>query len=347
VSRERAPRTHPGSEKPQPLLTLPPFGVDRTSSTRSTQDVQAAFRKRPITSFPSTTPIGGTFAPIRGCSRWKSYRRRNGAVPLDAKRQRARIPQGEGKSRRPSPSELFVVPWGLRRASACARANREPGFRSLYRVPELRGRVRRERFAGRRAPHRRPHATRLRAERPFVLRNGGRTPHAVRRRARATSGVSAPVSTTRQRRGPARRAGYRLGLPATRSKDLVLEILTKRLEHRRSVEVRMPLIAGCNTAPEQVAQAAALLRRLDVGQLTPLRYDHFWEAKLPRLATRQTPLRLPPFDETQGEAMSSAFIRSASRRLCRRYRRLPTPDCAVSPPIGWLDLRLPRRFTSR
>ena len=64
--------------------------------------------------------------------------------------------------------------------------------------------------------------------------------------------------------------------------------------------VRMPLVPGVNTTPEQIADIAETLTSCGVNDLELLRFHNLWEAKLPRLATRQTPLgSLPSVDERE------------------------------------------------
>ena len=68
------------------------------------------------------------------------------------------------------------------------------------------------------------------------------------------------------------------------------------------VTVRMPVIPGRNDRPEQVRKTARRLRELGIGELTLLRYNHRWEAKLPRLDTRQKALGISESDTRDGLA---------------------------------------------
>ncbi len=62
--------------------------------------------------------------------------------------------------------------------------------------------------------------------------------------------------------------------------------------------VRMPVIPGINTTPSQIADIARTLTACQIQDLTLLRYHGLWQAKLPRLDTKQTPLgALPAVDE--------------------------------------------------
>lgn len=92
-----------------------------------------------------------------------------------------------------------------------------------------------------------------------------------------------------------------------RSNRLVLENLLWLLGRGQPLKARMPLIPGYNTAPEQIAAAAGLLRDLGLRQLDLLRYNHLWEAKLPRLATSQGPLVVPVPDDAQYAAIVDRF----------------------------------------
>jgi pyruvate formate lyase activating enzyme len=69
-----------------------------------------------------------------------------------------------------------------------------------------------------------------------------------------------------------------------------------RLSPRPEVEVRMPVIPGLNDVDDSIAKLSAELRGRGVETLTLLPYNHFWEAKLPRLDTTQAPLGIvaPP-----------------------------------------------------
>ena len=56
------------------------------------------------------------------------------------------------------------------------------------------------------------------------------------------------------------------------------------------------MIPGLNDVDDSIAQLSAELRARGVESITLLPYNHFWEAKLPRLATDQTRLGIvaPP-----------------------------------------------------
>jgi len=80
----------------------------------------------------------------------------------------------------------------------------------------------------------------------------------------------------------------------------ILDNLRRLVRENIPTTVRMPLIPGINTTPAQIADIAATLTACGVRDLALLRYNGLWEAKLPRLDTRQAPLgTLPPVDEHQ------------------------------------------------
>jgi pyruvate formate lyase activating enzyme len=75
------------------------------------------------------------------------------------------------------------------------------------------------------------------------------------------------------------------------------------------VEVRMPVVPDRNTDAENVARTARLLGELGVPSLQLLPYNHLWEAKLPRLASKGPALGLrPPRDDFYRE-LSAEFAR--------------------------------------
>lgn len=76
-----------------------------------------------------------------------------------------------------------------------------------------------------------------------------------------------------------------------------------------TVTVRMPVVPGYNTDAANVVATAALLRRLGIRQLTLLRYNHLWEAKLPRLAGDRAPLGVVPPADGAYTDLIAAFAR--------------------------------------
>ena len=76
------------------------------------------------------------------------------------------------------------------------------------------------------------------------------------------------------------------------------------------LEVRMPVVPGRNTDPENVAATASLLAELGVCDLTLLPYNHLWEAKLPRLGGGVQRLGVRPPDD--------AFYRGLREQFARR-----------------------------
>ncbi|MBI2566176.1 MAG: glycyl-radical enzyme activating protein [Candidatus Schekmanbacteria bacterium] len=75
-----------------------------------------------------------------------------------------------------------------------------------------------------------------------------------------------------------------------------------------SVTVRTPVVPGVNTEDEQVEVMSRTLADLGERHLCLLRYNHFWEAKLARLETRQTALGRRG-EEIDYERLQAAFAR--------------------------------------
>jgi len=76
------------------------------------------------------------------------------------------------------------------------------------------------------------------------------------------------------------------GVGAARIRDN----LQRLAKHALPLTVRVPLIPGINTEPDQIANLCQRLQELDSHAVTLLHYNHFWEAKLPSLATTQRSL---------------------------------------------------------
>jgi len=74
----------------------------------------------------------------------------------------------------------------------------------------------------------------------------------------------------------------------------ILDNLGRLLREDVPVEVRMPVVPGCNTDDENVAATARLVSGLGVSAITLLPYNHLWEAKLPNLGTQRAPLGVRP-----------------------------------------------------
>ena len=77
-----------------------------------------------------------------------------------------------------------------------------------------------------------------------------------------------------------------------RGSDLIMENLERLMRSAVPVEVRMPMLAGLNTEPEQIAVACRNLARVGVERIRLLEYNGLWEAKLPRLGGRRRALGL-------------------------------------------------------
>lgn len=76
------------------------------------------------------------------------------------------------------------------------------------------------------------------------------------------------------------------------SDELVRENLRRLVELSFPMRVRMPMVPGVNTEPEQIARMCNVLRELGVEELSLLNYNSLWEAKIPRLNTKRTVLGL-------------------------------------------------------
>ncbi|MCK6555114.1 glycyl-radical enzyme activating protein [Candidatus Binatia bacterium] len=93
----------------------------------------------------------------------------------------------------------------------------------------------------------------------------------------------------------------------TRDNAPIIGNLEQILRGPVPVTVRMPVVPGYNTAAADIAAAAALLRRLGVRELTLLRYNHLWEAKLPRLDGARAPLGVSPPPDGLYEELVAEF----------------------------------------
>jgi len=70
----------------------------------------------------------------------------------------------------------------------------------------------------------------------------------------------------------------------------ILQILRRLLAGNVPVEVRMPVVPGCNTDDRNVRATAEFLRGLGVERISLLPYNHLWEAKLRALSTARSPM---------------------------------------------------------
>jgi len=91
------------------------------------------------------------------------------------------------------------------------------------------------------------------------------------------------------------------------------ENLARLVERQTPLVVRMPVVPGMNTDDENVSATAELLRRLELHDIDLLRYNHFWEAKLPRLATDRRPLGIRPPQPSFYESIRQTFSRHGVR----------------------------------
>lgn len=95
----------------------------------------------------------------------------------------------------------------------------------------------------------------------------------------------------------------------TRDNAPILANLAYLLARGAPVTVRMPVVPGYNTDPVNVAATAALLRQLGLREITLLRYNHLWEAKLPRLGDDRAPLGIVPPPDSLYESLVATFAR--------------------------------------
>jgi pyruvate formate lyase activating enzyme len=85
--------------------------------------------------------------------------------------------------------------------------------------------------------------------------------------------------------------------------------LERLLASGTPVQVRMPVVPGCNTDDANVAATCALLRRMGVGEITLLPYNALWEAKLAALDTHRRALGIRSPDAAFYEDLRAAFAR--------------------------------------
>lgn len=83
--------------------------------------------------------------------------------------------------------------------------------------------------------------------------------------------------------------------------------LARLVERGTSLVVRMPVVPGINTDDDNVVATAELLKRLELHDIDLLRYNHFWEAKLPRLGTERKPLGIRPPEASFYESVQQTF----------------------------------------
>ncbi len=91
---------------------------------------------------------------------------------------------------------------------------------------------------------------------------------------------------------------------------LVLATLRELLARDAPVAVRMPIVPGINTGPDEIAAMARLLDTLGLRTIELLPYNHLWEAKLPRLAHPRRPLAIAPPPPACADTLVAAFRRA-------------------------------------
>jgi pyruvate formate lyase activating enzyme len=73
---------------------------------------------------------------------------------------------------------------------------------------------------------------------------------------------------------------------------MIIDNLAKLLSMAVSLTVRIPLIPDINTLPHQIDRMCEVLTSLSITEVCLLKYNHLWEAKIPRLNTHQRELGL-------------------------------------------------------
>ncbi len=80
-------------------------------------------------------------------------------------------------------------------------------------------------------------------------------------------------------------------------RELILENLVELNNQAVPVTVRIPVLPGLNTTPDQIARIGRTMRSIGIQGVQLLQYNPFWESKLPRLQTRKhQPLMLSDRD---------------------------------------------------
>jgi pyruvate formate lyase activating enzyme len=72
----------------------------------------------------------------------------------------------------------------------------------------------------------------------------------------------------------------------------VLNVLHALVHQAAPLTVRIPVVPGINTEPHHIKNMAHTLRSFGISEVTLLKYNPLWEAKIPRLNTRQNPLHI-------------------------------------------------------
>ena len=70
----------------------------------------------------------------------------------------------------------------------------------------------------------------------------------------------------------------------------ILDVLGALVDQAASLTVRIPVVPGINTGFHQIKMMAHTLRAYGISSVSLLKYNPLWEAKIPRLNTRQNAL---------------------------------------------------------
>jgi len=92
----------------------------------------------------------------------------------------------------------------------------------------------------------------------------------------------------------------------------ILDNLGRLVASGTPLTVRMPVVPGHNTAPEEIAAIAEHLHKCGLTDIVLLRYNALWEAKLPRLAHPPAAQELA-HDAALFSAVGEAFARHGIR----------------------------------
>lgn len=85
------------------------------------------------------------------------------------------------------------------------------------------------------------------------------------------------------------------------------QTLRRLLAANVPVEVRMPVVPGCNTGDDNVRATCDFLRELRIDGIWLLPYNHLWEAKLRALSSARPPMGIRPPEADFYKELSARF----------------------------------------
>ncbi len=97
--------------------------------------------------------------------------------------------------------------------------------------------------------------------------------------------------------------------------ERVMDNLGRLVKLGFPLTLRMAVVPGVNSRPEQVQDISRSLLELGITELQLLRYNHLWEAKLPGLDTAQRPLDTSS-DAVDQRAVAELFEAQGVHALC-------------------------------